>query len=63
MVTVLMMSGKLAIIGLPKIKVFQNEGYGPIISVHDVNNKFLSRNSNFIVDVVMRPKLALNLAI
>ena len=48
-----MMSAKLATLGLLKIKVFQNKIYGVINSVHDVNNKILSRNSNCIVDVVM----------
>ena len=30
--------------GLLKIEVFWNKGYDVIISVHDVPNKFLSRN-------------------
>ena len=46
-------SAKMAIPGLLKITVFWNEGYDVIISVHDVTNKILSRNSNYIVDVVM----------
>ena len=48
-----MMSAKLATLGLLKIKVFWNKGYDVIISVHDVTNKILSRDSNYIVDVVM----------
>ena len=52
-VTVLMMSPKMAIVGLLKIKVFWNKGYDVIISVHDVTNKILSSGSNYIVDVVM----------
>ena len=56
MVVIFMMSARLATPGLLKIKVFYYEGYGVIISVHDVTNKILSRNSNNIVDVVMRPK-------
>ena len=42
--------------GLLKIKVFWNKGYDVIIYVHDVTNKILSRDSNYIVDVVMWPK-------
>ena len=56
MVTILMMSAKIAIPGLPKIKVFWNIGYDVIISVHEVTNKILSRYSNYIIDVVMWPK-------
>ena len=52
MVTILMMSAKMATPGLLKIKVFWNI----IISVHDVTNKILSRDSNYIIDVVMWPK-------
>ena len=51
-----MMSAKMATLGLLKIKVFWNKGYDVIISVHDVTNKILSRDSNYIVDVVMWPK-------
>ena len=56
MVTILMMSAKMATLGLLKTKVFWNKGYDVIISVHDVTNKILSRDSNYIVDVVMWPK-------
>ena len=56
MVTLLMISAKMATLGLLKIKVFRNKGYDVIISVFDVINKNLSRDSNFIVDLVMRPK-------
>ena len=34
-------------------KVFGNKGYDVIIIVHNVTNKILSRDSNYIVDVVM----------
>ena len=51
-----MMSAKMATPGLLKITVFWNKGYDVIISVHDVTNKILSRDSNYIVDVVMWPK-------
>ena len=53
MVTILMMSAKMATLGLLKIEVFRNKGYDIIISVYDIINKNLSCDSNFIVDVVM----------
>ena len=53
---ILMMSAKMATPGLLKIKVFWNRGYDVIISVHDVTNKILSRDSNYIVDEVKWPK-------
>ena len=56
MVTILMMSAKMATPGLFKSKVFWKKGYDVIISVHDVTKKFLSRDSNYIIDVVMWPK-------
>ena len=39
MVAVLMMSAKMATLGLFKIKVFWNKGYDVITSVYDVTNK------------------------
>ena len=51
-----MMSAKLATPGLLKIKIFQNKGYDVIIPDYDVTNKILSRDSNYIVDVVMWSK-------
>ena len=56
MVKFLMMSAKLATLGLLKINVFWNKGYDVITFVCDVTNKILSRDLNHIVDVVMRPK-------
>ena len=53
MVTILMMSAKLTTPALLKIRVFLNNGYGVIISVHEVTSKILSRDSNYIIDVVM----------
>ena len=53
MVTILMMSVKMATLGLLKIKIFRNKYYDVVISVYDVINKNLSRDSNFIVDLVM----------
>ena len=51
-----MMSAKMATPGLRKIKVFWKKGYDVIIFVNDVTNKILSRDSNYIVDVVTWPK-------
>ena len=48
-----MVSEKLATVGLLKVKVFWFHNF--IISVHDVTNIVLSRDSNYIVDVVVRP--------
>ena len=56
MVTILIMSAKMATPGLLKIRVFWNEGYDVIISVHDVTNKILSCDLNYIIDAVMWPK-------
>ena len=54
MVAILIASAKVTSLGLLKTKVFWNEGYDDvIISVHEVTNKILSRESNHIVDVVM----------
>ena len=53
MVTILMMSTKLATPGLLKTKTFRNKGYDVIILDYDVTNKILSRDSNYIVDVFM----------
>ena len=53
MVVILMMSAKLATLTLLKIKVFSNKDYGVIVSVHDISNKIVSLDSNYIIDVVM----------
>ena len=50
MVTVFMMSAKMATLGFL-------EGYDIIISVYDVINKKLSRDSNYIVNVVITSSL------
>ena len=42
--------------GLRKIKIFWKKGYDVIVSVNGITNKTLSRDSNYIVDVVMWPK-------
>ena len=56
MVALLMMSVKLVTLGLLKIKVFWNKDYDVIVSVHDATNETLSRDSNYIVDMVIWPK-------
>ena len=55
-VTILMMLPKMATSGLLKRKVFWNKGYDVIIYVHYVTSKILSRDSSYIVDVVIWPK-------
>ena len=51
-----MISAKMATPGLLKTTVFWNKGYDIIIYFHDVTNKILSPDLNYIVDVVMWPK-------
>ena len=51
MVTILMMSAKMASLGLLKIKLLWFNDYDVIVPVHDVTNKVLSRDSNYIVGV------------
>ena len=58
MVTILMISTKIATPGLLKIRVFWNVGYEIIISVYDVTSKILLPDSNYIVGVVMWVTLA-----
>ena len=56
MVVILMISAKLATPGFLKIKLFQNKGCDVIISLHDgtnTMNEIISRESNYIVDVVI----------
>ena len=56
MVTILAMSAKMATPGLLRIKVFWKNGFDVIISVHDLTNKILSRDSNYNVNVAMWSK-------
>ena len=51
-----MMSAKMATQGFLKKKIFWKEGYDVIVFVHDVTNKFSSRDSNYNVNLVMWPK-------
>ena len=49
-----MVSAKLDTLDLLKIEAFSNKSYDIIISVYDVTNKILSRESNYIVDMVTK---------
>ena len=53
MVTILMMSAKLATPGLLEIKIFRNKGHDVIILDCDVTTKIVSHDSVYIVDVLM----------
>ena len=56
MVTILMMSAKMATSGLLKTKIFWKKGYDVIISAHDVIIPILSHDLIYNVNVVMWPK-------
>ena len=47
-----MMLTILATLGLFKTKIFRNRRYDVIIFDYEVTNKILSRDSNYIVDLV-----------
>ena len=53
---ILMMSPKLATLGLLNIKVFRSKSYDVILSIYDFANNILSSDSGYIVDLVMWPK-------
>ena len=53
MAIIFMLAAKLTSPELLEINIFQDNGYDVIISEHEVSNKVLSRDSNYIVDVVM----------
>ena len=55
-VAILVTSAKMTTPGLLKIKIFWKNDFDVITYVHDVTNKILSCDSNYIVDVVMWPK-------
>ena len=57
MVTTLMMSAKMANLGLLKTEVFWNKGYDVIIYVFHVTNKILSSESNYVVNAVIKLQL------
>ena len=52
-VIIMIMSAKLDTLGLLKINVFLGKGYEIIILVRDIINKLSSRDSNYIVNVVL----------
>ena len=52
MITIFMMPGRIATLGLYKMKVFWSKGYDAINSIHDVTNKIFLGDSSYIVDVV-----------
>ena len=56
MVRILMISAKMATLGLLKIKVFENKDYHVIKSLHVVINKALWCDSNYLVEMVNWPK-------
>ena len=59
MVVIFMMSGKLATVGLLKMKIFWIKSYDVIIYVDDVTGKISSCNSNYVADVVIWPKFSI----
>ena len=48
-----MILAKISTSGLLRIKVFRRKSFDVIIYLHDVTEKVLSRNSNYIVDMVI----------
>ena len=56
MIAALMMSAKLVTLNVLEIKIFWNEDYDVIISIHDVTNKILLLDLIYIADVAMWPK-------
>ena len=51
-----MMSAKMATLGLLKIKTFWNKGYDVINYIHEVTNKILLHELNYIADVIVWPR-------
>ena len=58
MVATLMMSAKFATLGLLKVKTYWKNCYEVIISPNDVTREFLSRDSDWIVNLVVSPKFS-----
>ena len=56
LVIILIMSTKMATPGLLKTTVIWKKSYDVTVPVDDVTNKILSRDSNYIVDVLMWAK-------
>ena len=55
MVAILIISTKLATLGFLKMMKFWSKSYDVVMFTHDVTDINLSRDSNYIVDVVMWP--------
>ena len=55
-----MISAKLTTLDRLKIKVFWINGYSVIICAHDVTNKVLSSDPDYVVYVVMWPKFSIS---
>ena len=53
-VKTLMMSAKMATLGLLKLKVFWNKGYDVIIFAYDVISKNLPRDSNYLKGIIFK---------
>ena len=53
MITILMMSAKLATLGFLKIKLFSNKAYDAIIFVYDVNTKKFGNSSPSMREVIV----------
>ena len=53
MVTILMISAKIATLDLLRINVFWGKSYDVIIYVYDITNEILLHDWNYIVDVIM----------
>ena len=53
MVTILMVSAKMASLSLLKINVFWIKGYDVITSVHDVTSNIFSCDSIYTVNAIM----------
>ena len=58
MIALLMMSTKVFTPDLLKVKSFLNKSYDAIFSVHEVTNKILLYDLNYIVHVAMWPKFS-----
>ena len=57
MIAILMMTEKLVTLGLLKVKTFWDKDLDVIIRIHDVTSKISSRDSNYIANMIMWPKI------
>ena len=53
MFTILMMAVKMAPLDFIKIRVYLNKSYDVILFAHNLTNKILLYESNYLVDLVM----------